>query len=387
MTFYKFKENDFFVNTIEAYPKYEFYIQSGSLYLDNTPNLAGKNSTNHKNVPDGHVSLFEMNLDRSSNYIYPYLVKNGNRNNFKAFSKINFNTQFNYDGTVITSSYMMSSSITRDYYTATSRNRINAIKNTLNHYSYLSPHYQFNSDLGDKSSQNINLISIPSIFFGSSIKKGSITLSYYVTGSLIGQLKDTRRNGDLIQSNGNIAANDGKVAGVVLYNEGLILLTGSWVIDNTTVQFGVPSYDASNRWTNFGYGIKDSTASKPGIAITTLSASFLLEYSGTTNTQTITMLAKAPYGELNHSNNPTFNSSNNQQIVSGATNISERAKTIKNVVYSQFSDEAPEFKKVVYISKIALYDEEKKLIGTANIATPVRKTEEHSYIFKLKLDF
>ena len=386
MTFYKFKEDDFFVNTIETYPECKFYVQSGSLYIDNIPNLAGQNTTNHKNVPDGHISLYELNVDRSSNYIYPFLIKDGSRNNFKSFSKINFNTQHNYDGVEITSSYRMSSSLSRDYYTAASRNRINALKNTLNHYSYLSPHYQFNSSLGNKSSQNINLISIPSIFYGSSIKKGSVTLNYYVTGTLIGQLKDARRNGDLIQSNGINSVNDGKVAGVVLYNEGLILLTGSWNIDNTSVQFGVPSYDTTNRWTNFCYGIKDSTGVKPGVALTTTSASFLVEFSGSSHTQALTMLAKAPYGELNHSNNPTFVSSDVQQVVSGAFNVKEEPKVIKNIVHSQFEDEAPEFKKVVYISKIALYDENRRLIGTANLATPVRKTEAHSYTFKLKLD-
>ena len=46
----------------------------------------------------------------------------------------------------------------------------------------------------------------------------------------------------------------------------------------------------------------------------------------------------------------------------------------------------PEFKKVVYISKIGLYDEDKKLIGVAKVATPVRKTEDQAYTFKLKLD-
>ena len=59
---------------------------------------------------------------------------------------------------------------------------------------------------------------------------------------------------------------------------------------------------------------------------------------------------------------------------------------LKNIVYSQFTDQTPEFKKVVYISKIGLYDEDKNLIGIAKVATPVRKTDDHSYTFKLKLD-
>ena len=72
--------------------------------------------------------------------------------------------------------------------------------------------------------------------------------------------------------------------------------------------------------------------------------------------------------------------------MSGANKFVEAPKTIKNVVHSQFLDEEPEFKKVVYISKIGLYDENKNLVAIAKVATPVRKTEDKQYTFKLKLD-
>ena len=62
------------------------------------------------------------------------------------------------------------------------------------------------------------------------------------------------------------------------------------------------------------------------------------------------------------------------------------AKEIKNVVYSQFTDQTPEFEKVTYISKVGIYDKDRNLIGVAKVATPVRKTEEKQYTFKLKLD-
>ena len=57
------------------------------------------------------------------------------------------------------------------------------LKNTFNYYSYLSSHYSFDSDLGNKMNQTIRLISIPSIIYGQSIKKGSVELNFYVTGS------------------------------------------------------------------------------------------------------------------------------------------------------------------------------------------------------------
>ena len=38
------------------------------------------------------------------------------------------------------------------------------------------------------------------------------------------------------------------------------------------------------------------------------------------------------------------------------------------------------------ISKVAIYDEKRNLIGVATLANPVRKTEDRQYTFKLKLD-
>ena len=40
-----------------------------------------------------------------------------------------------------------------------------------------------------------------------------------------------------------------------------------------------------------------------------------------------------------------------------------------------------------FISKIAIYDDDKNLLGIAKLATPVLKKETDSYTFKLKLDF
>jgi len=403
MTFYKFHEDDLFVNTLEMYPEHSFYIQSGSIYLDSIQSISGTYVDNILNVPDGHVSLYELNIDRSSNYIYPFLIKNSKKEGFKSLSQANYNTQLN-GGDTITGSYRMSASISRDFYTTTyvgsNRVMMSALQNNFNHYSYLSSHYQYSSSHGDKANQNINLISIPSIMYGSSIKKGSINLKYYITGSLVGELSDYRRNGELVQVGPYGSTGSGSVAGVALYNEGFICLTGSWDLHHASIAYDTTT---TSKWTNFAYGVNPSsgsitsadshgifrrtTPSNPTIATTTLSASFLMEYSGTTNTQVMTMMAHAPYGELNHSNNPTFVSSSDiNQVISGSYQFTEYPKTIKNVAYSQFADQEPEFKKVVYISKVGLYDKDKNLIGIAKVATPTRKTEDQSYTFKLKLD-
>mgnify|MGYP003114114178 CR=1 FL=1 len=404
MTFYKFHEDDLFINTMEMYPKYSFFIQSGSIYLNSKQNISGAIASNILCVPDGNISLYEYNIDRNDNYIYPFIVKSGNKSGFKNITNTEFNTQYAI-GAEMTSSYRMSSSISRDYYTSTytgsNRVLVRALQNIFNHYSYLSPHYQYSSSLGDKSKQNINLISIPSIMYGSSIKKGSLQLKFYITGSLVGELSDYRMNGELVQVGPEGSTGSGSVAGVVLYNEGFVALTGSWTLNPDNLQYDGSADDS--RWVYFGYGTNPSkgaivaqdlhgvfrraTPSNPTIALTTTSASFLMEYSGTTTTEVMTMMAHAPNGELNHSNNPSFISSSNiNQLITGSYQFVEQPKQIKNIVHSQFTDQAPDFKKVVYISKVGLYDKDRNLIGIAKVATPVRKTEEQSYTFKLKLD-
>ena len=69
----------------------------------------------------------------------------------------------------------------------------------------------------------INLISIPSIFYGSSLDKGTVNLSFYYTGTLMDQCRDERRNGELI-SYGKNSSVSGSTVGVVLYDEGFIML-------------------------------------------------------------------------------------------------------------------------------------------------------------------
>ena len=63
-----------------------------------------------------------------------------------------------------------------------------------------------------------------------------------------------------------------------------------------------------------------------------------------------------------------------------------RERLLKNIVTSSFGDYEEKFRRQVYISKIAVYDEERNLIGIATMADPVRKDENEDYVFKLKLD-
>jgi len=380
MSLYTFHEDDLFTNTIEAYPEYRFYTQSGSIFINDNLHLSGANTNNIIGVPKGFISLYEYNIDRpSGNSIYPFIEKDGHRVTLKTRAKSSYNTSLLF-GETDAGSYNLSSSISRYYFNSTSRSRLSALRNTLNEYSVYSPHYQFSSSFGNKNTQIVNMISIPSILYGSRIKKGSISLKYYVSGTLVGELQDKNYNGELVQVGPYGSNGSGSVAGVCLYREGFLLLTGSWSLDSNTIQTDA---NGNSKWIHFNYGANDGNT----IGTTTVSASFAIDYKGTTHTQTLTMFAHAPYSDLNHSNNPTFlDASEFKGSFTSSVQYEENSRKIKNVVYSQFTDQEPEFKKVTYISKIAIYDEDKNLIGIAKVATPVRKTEEKQYTFKLKID-
>lgn len=311
---------------------------------------------------------------------FPFVTKDGSLGSFSTVSDSAF-SGFSY-GTVISGTYPLTSSISSDYYVNNVGDDIRrALKNTFNYYSNLSPHYSFDSDLGNKLNQTIRLISIPSIMYGQSIKKGSVELNFYVTGTLIGQLKDIKRNGELVQVGPQGSGGSGSVAGVVLYNEGFICLTGSWAIDTNHLENYIDATPKNPTWLHFM-----TTGSAPDFLVP--SSSFALDFDGTEVIPTLTMFAKAGKGEFNHSNNLTYIEYGQEVTpVSSSNTFSERDKlVIKNVVHSEYDDQDPPFEKITYISKIALYDKERNLIGIAKLAKPVRKRQNDNIAFKLKLD-
>ena len=107
MSFYKFHEDDLFVNTVNTEPQYSFYIYSGSVFIDNVPNEIGRRDTVSDNiygVPVGFISLYEFNIDRPANQrIYPFVYKDGKRNSFKTISRKDYDSQY-LPGDMVTSS-------------------------------------------------------------------------------------------------------------------------------------------------------------------------------------------------------------------------------------------------------------------------------------------
>jgi hypothetical protein len=394
MAYKKFKNNDIFYNTLEAHPECDFVIYDSKIYLNSRGTISGAHVTNAGDVPTGHVSLYELNVDRpSGEKIYPFLTKNSSLDSFKTISTSNFNSSFAY-GDTVSSSYPMSSSIVREFFASTSTSRtgsanhMTALVNTLDYYQPMSNHYAFDGPLGDKGKQNVNLISIPSIIYGSKIKKGTVDLRFYISGTLVGQLKDENRDGELIQVGPSDSEESGSIAGVVLYNEGFVVLTGSWnLAAGNYAGFAGEKYTGSPtltpQWIYFGAGANDGIASA-----NVVTSSFGLTFKGITKTQTITMLAHAQKDELNNSTNPTFKAYGQQTepLTGSARYVENNNLGIKNIVSSSYADPTGSFEKTTYVSSIGIYDEDKNLIGIAKIAKPVKKNENREFTFKLKLD-
>jgi hypothetical protein len=361
---YKFNENDIFKNVVIAYPSYEFLLYSGSIFYQNR-------KSDNSNVPDGHLSLYELNVNRSSNKIYPFITKNGTLDSFKTISTSDFNSSLY--GDILSGTYELTSTIATKYYNiGDSRPQINALKNTLNYYYKVSKKYKYDTNFSNAA---LSQISIPSIFYGSQIEKGSIELEFYYTGTLIAKAQDIRRNGELVQTYGTSSVS-GSTVGVVLYNEGFILLTSSAdLAPSTDAYLGTTQYKPA--WIYFAANQSAATASACKI-----------KYNGTSKTPTITMFAHADKVDLNHSNNPTYAKYGQKLTASSSPKsyVENSYLEIKNIVSGVYNNYSESFERTTFISSVGIYNEDRVLIGIAKVATPVRKRNNDSYTFKLKLD-
>jgi len=436
MSFRKFKPDDLILNTMKTYPTCEFFIFDSRIWYNNKPDHVGKVSPTvptgiESHRGKGNISLYEQNVDRvagdtgrymppvespyfdadnpipDKKIIYPFITKDGAGSSFKTVGTTTYANEFTY-GDVLTSSYPLTASITRNLMYSAGQRRYQvdeefpkkhpfesgptyrqwySLRNRLNFYGLRSQHYLVSSSHGNKDEQDINLISIPSIFWGSTIKRGSLSLKWYLTGTLIAEAQDIKQNGELIQIGPSGSLGSGSVAGVVLYDEGFLILTGGYELNDTvTVGLGTASAHKPS-WLFFGAGANDGV-NQAGAGSTYSKASFNLSFKGTTETQVMTMFAHARRGKANYSNNPTFLRHGQKFLETTSSYIYEEnpTRTIVNTVSSSYSDYTASFKRQVYISRVALYDGNKNLIGIATLSNPVLKEEDRDLTFKIRLD-
>lgn len=441
---FRFNDNDKVVNLVKTNPKVSFYFYSGSAYFNNQYAHSGAFSASILGVPSGYISLYEQNIDTSGSInfqnttvlnnggIYPtdpfgyaiaagvdptryytgpnpahvnFKIKDGTRVNFKTVSKAEFNLEAG--GAPLYNEGILSSSIQKYYYSATSLKTsgsylntttnvestgsityLAALKSTLNYYSSINPNYMVSSSTRDLTSSvvangalDVGLVTIPSIFYGSMVEKGSVNLRFYITGTLIGELQDITRNGDLVQVGPLGSPGSGTVAGTILYNEGFLILTGSTDLSNGTINEDFGTNNNFPTWVNFAQTISASAPQVP-------SSSFFLGFSGSHKIPVMTLFAHAAKGDLNHSNNRTYVKKETQILLtSGSTGYTQNPEALtKNVVSSSYLDPTGSFTKTTYISKIGIYDKNKNLIAIAKMAAPVKKTPSRDFTFKIKFD-
>ena len=438
MSYRKFGKNDIRINTMKAHPVCEILIQDGRIFLNNQGphhgmwQSASATPGNVYMTETGYENLYEYNIDRDAApikeypknpLIYPYISKDSSRISLAITGSYGedprFLNEFAY-GDEITGSYPLKTSIRREfitgaisegytnYYslstpgspaavakgTSTSNMTYLSLKSLLDLYGALSPHYKPKSKYGDKSRQPLNVIHIPSIFYGQEIKPGTVSLKWYYTGSLLAEVRDTKENGELIQvgPTGSLGEISASVQGVVLYNEGFIILTGSRRLGkpgNYPPAIGLDSAGTSisPNWKYWGAGARDGV-NVGNAAAGFVNASFRMDFEGTTKTEVMTLYAHAKRGKVNYSNNPTFLRYGQKELNFTSSHVYEENpnRKIKNTRSSSYIGYKESFKRQVYISKIAVYDEQKNLIGIATLSNPVLKEEDEDLAFKLKLD-
>jgi len=423
---FEFKPDDLFINRLKTYPEYNVFIYQGQMFANKESQLSGS----------GGIEVYDINRSRTTNLIHPFVETGSVKNvfkkyvyqpNVKMYTGEHFHIHKNWQvasgslaenadavavGGEVTSSYGYESPIKRNltsrqssvssnyynftrnaFYTNSTQNLLvalnlssSALQNVARKYTTLSDHFIFVSSSTRSrdlvyGTGSVNFITIPSMYYGSSIKKGSVQLNYYITGSKVASCADTKHNGTLIGTTGSTT---GQVVGLVLYDEGIIMLTSSNAIE-TVDNHGIV-YDGSNpitsSWLYYGTTLNDGIAASNTLA----SASYDLNFKGVNYINSMTMFAHARKGHLNHSNNPTYRGETKiGSILTGSgTVFAESGYNINNIVSGSFLSAS--FEKTTYISKVHIYDEDGNLIAITSMAKPIKKTLEDEFTFKMKLD-
>jgi len=427
---FKFQPDDLFINRLKTYPEYNVFIYQGQMHVNKESRISGSGGipvfdVNRNLTGSGALRVYPFEESGSAKPIFKSQVYQPLLKNFSSdyqfigeyWSRISGSGKVNSygDGTVsingvssYTSSYGFESPITRNFSSPTysrnhnyfdlntgqtvsiaiSINQMNitasALQNVARKYTVLSDHFIFTSSSSRSrdlvyDADEINFVTIPSMYYGSSIKKGSVELNYYITGSKIATCADIHHNGTLVETTGS---STGSIVGLVMYDEGIIMLTASHTLESNGIEY-IPTTPTPGSWLFYGTTLNDGTSSAhPTLA----SASYDLNFKGTNYVNTMTMFAHARKGHLNHSNNPTYRSSTlvGSYITGSGKTFAEGSYEINNIVSASYTSAS--FDKTTYISKVHIYDEDGNLIAITSMAKPIKKTLEDEYTFKMKID-
>lgn len=450
----KFGKNDLFYNTISATPTYKVVFYNGNVTIND--------QVNEGNRITSSITFLEKNFFYTAS-----VSENFTKNNYLYSASFDVSGTLSYTPTIKRNFVYNSGNIYYAGYTDyKTLKKISALKNLFYKYSLdnekanirtflkndgipslpqipagagvinplnfkeLNDSTYGSSDtsyfINPATGISINLIEIPQSFYGIKIEPGSLNLKIYVTGTLVAEANDKYKNTKIIQTSSSYDSSlVGNEIGMIMYDEGILLITGSSTLANISERYIQPvsfvgengisrNYLSSNnsiqdnlRWIYFGSHKVTTTNDTTPITGT----SYELSFRGSTQASTITMFCNAEKNDLTWSNNRTFISGgqlNNfilgqtGSIVSGSTTYTaptgsvfvpsngyyfENDKLlIKNTISSSYTNYEAPYKSQVFISEIGIYNEDGDLIAIAKLANPVKKTPELDYTFKLKLD-
>ena len=350
---YEFKENDIFQNTTIARPKYKFILYNGDLYINDQVDRGIYTTSS--------IRIGDLNLTPTSDLTVTTNLPSGfskyiNKNivTGSSVSSFTLNREFVYKvGTTYDTDYTAATTV---FKFISLKNSIDFRKNRANLFDF--DFYFENSGLPElkkdqttqgtddsksRPKKSLNLITYDNIFYGNQISPGSITASFYKGGEIIAQAIDVNKNGELIEQI-NTSQGVGEVVGFVLYEEGVVVFTGSTSLSTEQEPYiqpleasGTPVLDDS-KWIHFGSYQKVASS---GNAIT--GSSYELVFKGTQPKENLTMFAYAPKNELNWSNNPTYvvqsgDNSKDQYIdITGSNTYTDRDwETWSNFLLAEF---------------------------------------------------
>lgn len=228
----------------------------------------------------------------------------------------------------------------------------------------------------------VKVICLSSLIINEGLKKGGVTLRFVQSNVVIGELKDTNEDGVLVQTVGPFG-NQGDVAGLVLYEYGVVILFGSWVLNGAQENFRsmVTNYDGvplvfdeaalDPRWVYF---------MNTGNSLTNACPNSVFEMDLETVSKMYKMTFFVDVENKNWSNNPTFHPrggglSFGRNFVA---EVNDALGTGLNVVES-------EDKKVV-LSSVDMYDSSFRKVGNLHLAQPLILDKKSKYKLKVEID-
>lgn len=432
----KFEKNDLFYNTIVGNPSYKVVLYNGNVTINDQINEGNRVSSS--------ITFLEKNLNYTCSVT-------------EEFTKSNIYLSYEISGTLsyqptIKRNFIYkpgTAAFSEKYTEYLTVKKISALKNIFPKYNLENTNLKISEFLENdgvpvtnvktfqglpsngafdnfyiEPKKSINLLEVPQAFYGTRIQPGTLNLKIYVTGTLVAEASDKYKDTKIIQTSSSYNSSlVGLEVGSILYDEGIIILTGSsqlasqsefyiQPVSYTTfsgVNFSNVAISDSLKWIHFGSHKVTTTdvATKTPI----VSASFELNFQGSNQVNTITMFCTADKNDFTWSNNRTFISGgqSNKLLLGQTSSITINGTThtassnslfipsdgkyyendkviVKNTVSSSFSNYESNYNPQVFLSEIAIYNEEGEMIGIAKLANPLRKSKDTDYTIKLKLD-